>query len=55
MIGDVVIVADDGRLAVLGSRTAVEVEAIQPDSCSIELFTSVHFVLRFGGNWKVEI
>lgn len=49
MIRHVVRVADNGRLAVLRARRAVEVEAVEPHSGAVEHLTRMVLVEGLGG------
>ena len=55
MIRNVVAWADDRRLAVLRTSRAVQVKAIEPNSGTVEHFSSVILVERLRSRWNMEI
>ena len=53
--GDVILVRDDRRLAVLRTSRTVQVIAVQPNPSAAEKSPRMMFVEWLGRNWFVEI
>lgn len=55
VVGHVVIVADNGGLSILRSSGAIKVEAVEPNTRSVQHFPGMVFAQRFRGVRQMEV